>query len=283
MRWRQPFPGTDAAIRFSWPVAEGYGVDADRVRAMIRDARGRPMGLKHYDKPLLDPDLFSSLGRTAADGDPSEAKILRWIGKHGLLTCEHEYEAGDPISVHDFRAEARRAHDALTLFASIRDERHGELRERITVRRARPPARPGAPPDRFVNTLVDGMESGTMLSADRGLSDEAAPAALSKEDVVRVAIGALETTVQARVEGRLVFGADFGHRNPLSNYRPALSWMPRDLVSAAWYQFALEMSDLREHRFCEGCGLPFLLRRNDQRVCRGSWACRKARQRKRNA
>lgn len=264
-------------------MAEGYGVDAGRVRAMVRDARGRPVGLKHYGKPLLDPDLFSSLGRTAADGDPSAAKILRWIGKHGLLTSEHGYEAGDPISVQDFRAEARRAHDALTLFASIRHQRHEELRDRITVQRIRRRERPGAPPGRHVGVVVSGVDSRTVLALDPGLSDEAAPAALSKEDVTRAAIGALEAEVRAQVRGGPIFGADFGHSNPIVNYRPALSWMPRDLLGAAWYQFALEMSDLREHRMCEGCGQPYLVRRSDQKVCSGSEACRKARQRKRKS
>jgi hypothetical protein len=66
------------------------------------------------------------------------------------------------------------------------------------------------------------MDSGTILSADCGLGDEAVPAALPREDVLRLAIGALANTVLTRVGSSLVFGADFGNRNPLSNYRPAL-------------------------------------------------------------
>jgi hypothetical protein len=67
---------------------------------------------------------------------------------------------------------------------------------------------------------------------------------------------------------------------PDTDYRPTPAWVPRDLLSAVWFRFILEMADARPWRVCMGCGLPFLVTRDDQTTCPGSQACLKRRQRR---
>src|SRR5215208_6131558 len=52
--------------------------------------------------PLRQPDLFLSFARLRARGEPSEASIMRWVSKYGLLTLEieNEHEYGDFASQH---------------------------------------------------------------------------------------------------------------------------------------------------------------------------------------
>jgi hypothetical protein len=95
-------------------------------------------------KPLTHSDLFTSLARLAAHGNPSEARIKRWVGRFGLPISgfQPELDAAVPASklpkykptsmkVHDFRREAQRAHNLLSLYIVIRGRDATEIRRMV--------------------------------------------------------------------------------------------------------------------------------------------------------
>jgi hypothetical protein len=83
-------------------------------------------------KPLTHSDLFTSLAKLASHGNPSEAKVKRWVGRFGLPVRSYPEQEGarlahkaakyKPMSmeVHDFRREAQYANELLNLYLVIR-------------------------------------------------------------------------------------------------------------------------------------------------------------------
>jgi hypothetical protein len=102
-------------------------------------------------KPLTHSDLFTSLAKLAAHGNPSEAKVKRWVGRFGLPISGSQPEldgvvpAGKlprykPMSmkVDDFRREAKRAYNLLGLYIVIRPRDATEIRRMIRRLRRNP-------------------------------------------------------------------------------------------------------------------------------------------------
>jgi hypothetical protein len=246
---------------FRWPRAEDYIVD-DGVITVPEGA-----GFKAHTMPLEDRDLFGSLARLSKDGEPSEAKALRWCREHGVFFRE-ENIGGDPLPLETFREESRRAREALTLYFALRNRRAHLVRPRIDIR----PESKGP----FGAAHVDGLDARHMVW--RGEADQ-----LPDDVVLSIGLSALEARVQERVDLTATMAPDFGHERPLGDlYRPVPLLMPRGLLGAAWLQFWIFVSDFdRYWRLCANpaCGLPFLVERSDQTTCPGSEACRKGRQR----
>ena len=251
-------PNGDRTILFRWPLAQDYEI----VDGVIR-SRG---SLKERGTPLGHPDLFASFARLSVYGEPSEAKILRWVRKYGLFTWEdkEQRDCGDPITVERFEAESLQAHYALTLFNALRLRNHDKLRPRITLQRE-----PRGP---YANAFIDGVDARHVVEYGKDLSSR---------EVLSVALHGLQARVSQKVKLQLGFGMNHEHPRSLGNlFRPFPALLPHDLLSAAWLQFALYMGDSnREWDICVACGLPFLVTRKDQTTCPGSAACQKRRQR----
>ena len=130
----------DAVSVCQWQVAESYFLYGE---AILVDSEA---GWKStMDKPLTDPNLLLSFAKLGGRGqDLPQATILRWVRRHGVLRLKDPTQdrlALDnqaPITLSEFRQEAGRAHEALTLFKAIHTEDWATLRYRISRRRLDP-------------------------------------------------------------------------------------------------------------------------------------------------
>jgi len=88
---------------------------------------------KTINIPIRRPDSFLSFARLGAQGEPSEQRILRWVGHNGLLRVAAEGERYDqaPMKVSDFRAEVSLAYQLLTFYAQLRAADIEAIRGRI--------------------------------------------------------------------------------------------------------------------------------------------------------
>ncbi len=261
----------DACI---WQVAEGYVVYDGEIRP---DYEAGGWKTEWY-RPLADQNLFLSFSRLGALGNElSEAAILNWVRKRGLLQLKDQNEDRRsldnqaPITLSAFREEADQAYKALTLFNAIRSGDFDALRSRISYVPVDPLGRPVKSGDAYVH--VDGSPVPMMRMAGSETSDV----------FVRIeAIHGLEYFVSSRLTGlNLYFDAESGHARPREVYRPKLALNIPDLWRAIWYQFALLMSDTRPTKFCEFCEGPIFHPRSNQRTC--SDACRQAKRRRQKA
>jgi hypothetical protein len=276
-----------------WFVAEqGYE---------IREGSIHPRGSgRKRTQPLADPDLFLSFARLGARGAPSDESIRSWVDKYGLLKrkdpdCLYS-RFGDGtlnqarITLREFKAEVRRAHDALTLLQQVRNQEYDKLRERIGRQPIYYLNSPAGYPrkdgrSRFATVILDGQE----VPVVRVLAD----GELSDEDTLAAAVRSLEYLVELRMFGAgvmLAFTADFDHPRPLAPssrgfpaYRPRLTPRCPDLDGALWFQFAALMEDRRPWRNCEGCGHLFIATRPDKRVCKPTCRSKKKRKREKHA
>jgi hypothetical protein len=194
--------------------------------------------------------------------------ILRWVHKHGLLRLEDpnadrlSLQNQAPITPEEFREEARRAYDALTLFEAIRSKNWASLRPRINRMRV-------APSSSLAVVYLDGRPVPVMKEADSELSGE---------DVWVVAVNALEHFVSENLKGiNLDFDHVSGHPHPQEVYRPRLVVSIPDLHSAIWYQFARLMADTRPVKYCVVCDQPIPRPRKNRETC--SDACRQRKKR----
>lgn len=254
-----------------WPVAEEYHLYADGEIRPDYEA-----GWKWtMDKPLADPNLFKRFADLGARGDAlPETAILRWVRKHGLL----QYDDPDadrlslhnqaPITVDEFKEEARRAYEALTLFEAIHRKNHDAIRVRLSRRRLDPPGRPGRGTN--ADVYLDDRPIPIVAQADGELSDQ---------HVLLMAKVGLEWLVQGSIRGvEWRFDHGTGHPRPQEVYRPRLVPSIPDLYRAMWFQFALLMEDKRPVKFCVICEGPVFHPRRDQKTC--SARCRKEKSRR---
>lgn len=264
----------DAVDLCIWQVAEDY-VEYDGCIYPFP-----PTGWPKYtrDRPLADPNLFLSFSRLGARGDdlPGNA-ILRWVRKHGLLRLKDpegyptRNENQSPITLDEFRREARYAHQAMTLFEAIHSKDSAALRPRVTRVRDDPSGKPGE--GRNADVYLDGERIPMSTAADGELPDDL---------VLLAAEMGLQWFVKRRlVDVRLDFDPFGGHPRAGQAYRPRLVFRIPDLYSAIWYQFALLLADARPVKFCEICERPIFHPRRDQKTC--SDACRKEKSRRKKA
>lgn len=83
--------------------------------------------------PIWRPDSFLSFARLGAQGEPSEQRILGWVGRNGLLraAAEGERYGQAPMKVSDFRVEVSVAYQLLTFYAQLRTADIEAIRGRI--------------------------------------------------------------------------------------------------------------------------------------------------------
>ncbi len=262
----------DAVSLCGWAVAEKYYEYGETIYP------DREAGWKWTtDKPLADSNLFLSFSRLGGRGENlPNAAILRWIHKHGLLWLKDpnanrfSFDNQAPITCSEFREEARRAYEALTLFEAIDSKNCDELRSRISKKRTYPPDGPGE------GDAADVYLDGLPIPMSRRASSE-----LDDEDALLAAQVGLEWFVKVRLRGLdLSFDRFSGHPGPQEVYRHRLVFSIPDLYSAIWYQFACLMGDSRPIKFCEACGAPMFHAHQGKKVCDKTCRQRKHRQKK---
>jgi hypothetical protein len=263
--------GFDEAVSVcQWQVAERYFVYGGEIQP-DREAWWKWT----MDKPLADPNLFLGFSHLGARGDDlPENAILRWVHRHGLLWLKDpnedrlSIENQAPITLGEFREEARRAYEALTLLVAIRSENFDAIRPRIGRVRANPPGKLGT--GGLVDVYLDGQPIPVALEADRELDGK---------DVRVAAIAGLEWFVKSRLRDvELDFDHFSGHPRPGEAYRPRLTVSIPDLHGAIWYQFACLMADTRPVKHCVVCDQPIPRPRKNRETC--SDACRQAKHRR---
>lgn len=277
----------DPAGLFGWPVAADYHLVEAATGCEIIPV-GRYEG--KTSPGLRDPDLFGSFARLWADGPPSEARVLRWVRRFGLLTADvderpradnglpNEVLLGDPVMLSAFRDEARTAHAALIVYEALVSRRYKVIQDRITRERVSPASGPPGPyAHSYVRFADYDFDAAHFVPADGELDEETG---------MRVVVGGLEHLLSNRLEKRMTlrFGTDLASKRPLSaGGRPVPVWIPKDLKAALWFQFQQEIADARHWRICAGCRQPFPVRRDKQGCCSGSPNCRKQKERRRTA
>lgn len=260
------FSTWDAIESCTWPVAERYVVYDGKIRP---DSEAGGWKNHMLNPPLADPNLFLSFARLGHQGaNLSENAILRWIGKRGLLQLKDpdvgyfDLENHRPITLREFREEARRACETLTLLSDIRTENYDALRSRISYVPNDIPNKSGE--GRCEDVYVDGRPIPWIWMAESEHTDR---------DVRFEAMHGLEDLVASKLKGvNLDFDNSSGHPRPQDVYRPKLIVRIPDLQRAVWYQFACLMTDTRHTKFCEVCEGPIFRPRKNQKTC--SDACR---------
>jgi len=247
-----------------WPVAARYWVCGGEVRPDPKAGWETTT-----DKPLADRNLFLSFAKLGKQGDTlPERAILRWIGKRGLLELRDPdadkpaHKNQKPISLEEFREEACRAYESLTLFEAIASEDHDAIRPRIG-----PVGKLGEAANPYV--YLDDQPIPMALPADGELDNHA---------VLLAAETGLEWFVESRLAAvSLSFDRFSRHPRSLEVYRPRLVINVPDLHSAIWYQFALFMGDSRPRKYCVICEGPIFYPRPNRETCSGR--CRKVKSR----
>jgi hypothetical protein len=264
----------DAVSWCVWPVAKEYYLYSN---GEIKPDYGA--GWKRtMDKPLFYSNLFKSFADLGARGDALPgAAILRWVRRHGLLRFIDPDGYGlaldnqAPITVDEFKEEARLAYEALTLYGAIHRKDHNAIRVRLRRERWDPPGRPGE--GTSADVYLDGRPIPATIHADGELSDD---------EALGLAKVGLESLVQDRIKG-VEWRLDrfSGHPRPQEVYRTRLVPRVPDLHRAIWFQLALLMEGTRPVKFCEICEGPMFRPRRDQMTC--SAQCRKAKSRRKES
>lgn len=226
----------EAAFTYRQPAPERVDVDGGVIRVRY--------GSFFDAVPLKSSDLFTAFARLAAHGAPSEARIKRWVSRHGLPVWGDRRPTS--LSVVDFRREARYAHDLLRFYLELRGEDVVAVRARIKS--------PDSAFDReFAEAYRDARHE-WRLYAGTGAGRETRDAATLL--AARAALGGI---ISALVSGvRLRVGVQRG-------LTP--SYEVPDLPSTMYLQFYLLATQSRPLKLCEYCGLPFEATRRDKAVC----------------
>lgn len=266
--------GMDAAIPFKWPLAKTYVVSGDEIH---------PNTFKEDSLPLDDPDLFSSLASLYENGEPSDETVVRWVEKHGLFTMWNTEKAwlGDPLTLKEFKDEAREAHTALNLFNDLSLGKPEMVRAWLVGRRPQTfdgddnPKGPN-PRSRYANLHMYTDENDELDARHVEVYGQKR----TDDKVLSVGLSALQERVREKIDLEVRFVPNFEHPRPLGGaYRPVPVLMPRNLLSAAWLQFCVYVADFdRDWRLCVACGRPFEVSRADRTTCRRP-GCQKKRQR----
>jgi hypothetical protein len=233
-------------------------------------------------RPLESSDLFMSFAKLAASGEPSEARIKRWVSRFGLPVQVAPNRRGpvtskvvevsdqdgtatltipdyDPVSmeVREFREEALYAHDLLDTYLKIRDEDAAGLRAKIRGPKSRL--------DReFCNAFKENQRRwGLYAGPDTGrdLPDGMTYHELRDHLTILAAQCAL-----GEITTRLVSGVQL-RVGVLDTRGLTSSWTCSDLRSALYLQFYRLIIKSKPIRYCDNCGQPFEATRSNRRFC----------------
>jgi len=278
----------EGAYMFVQPRPETVSIENDCIHVSYD-------GLRTV-KPLAHSDLFTSLAKLAAHGNPSEAKITRWVGRFGLPVAGVQPEpdgvvpAGKlprykPMSmkVDDFRREARRAHNLLSLYIVIRGRDATEIRR--LIRRVRRTPKEASPLDQeFVerfranqhSLLVDEPDDKRCsryreeFPINRSESGISGTKARLKDFVTMITVLAAESAL-----GEIITGLVSSVRLRAGVQRwegLSPSWQCSDLLTAVHLQFFLLATRSKPIRFCKNppCRQPFTPDSNKHIYCSDS-------------
>jgi predicted nucleic acid-binding Zn ribbon protein len=225
--------------------------------------------------PLEESDLFTSFANLAARGDPSEAKIKRWVSRFGLpkwglswnsgvldTSSEIEHTEGDSMSVGEFRREARYAHGLLELYLEIRGEDAVAIRTRLNT-----------PQFRLNQKFKDAFEANRKewnLFASKSASRE------EHDGMILLAAWCALGEITNRLVAGVRLRSGLQRAGGLSP-----SWECPDLPSAIYLQFYLIATKHKPMRYCENCGNPFEATRSDHKTCSDSCRTRLSQKRRR--
>jgi len=129
-----PLDYCEAREVFEWPKPFNCWVEEG-------DGGQRVISTEHWPilavRPLADPDFFLSFARLAARGEPSEAKIEKWVLKYGLPTWEQKDTWGEgpeeaSLLVKSFNNEVSLARLLLHFYTEIDQRNLVAIKARMT-------------------------------------------------------------------------------------------------------------------------------------------------------
>ena len=236
-------------------------------------------------RPLASSDLFMSFAKLAAHGEPSEARIKRWVSRFGLPVREAPRRRGhiesevvetddqecvvamtipgyDPLSmdVREFREEARYAHELLDVYLEYRGDDAAGIRARVEDPKSRLD-------NEFCEAFKDNRRRwGLYPGPDTGRELPGGTTYQELRDgmilqAARCALGEIATKLVSSV--RLRAGVQ-----DMRGLAPSLGCP--DLLSAIYLHFYLLVTKSKPIRYCENCGQPFEARRSNKRFCDAS-------------
>jgi hypothetical protein len=291
----------EKALSTEWPVALRYSIsdrgeiypDVDvpdvtdqffrggkQVRITRLDSSARDQVTRIT--PLAERDAFLSFARLAKRGEPSEDAIMNWVHKYGLLRRLDPYSDDEvvfqwdmegpgrrvlnqkPMSLEEFRMEARHAYYLLDQFETIRDRDARALRERISVKVTRSSGDLDTSGVIAQHLDIGDLSMGALVS---NVDEMASPneAEVTDEWLLGWCRMVLENSIEREIEEvRQTFGPD----GKLVDSCP-------DLRTALYLQLARLVGSHRPVDICEGCGGIFTKRRRDQKVCDSTCRSRK--------
>ncbi len=275
-----------AALYWS-PLAKDYDINKAEKIVPVGSYEGKSTA------PLGDHRFFSSFaGLWKNDKPPTDAQIKRWVRRYGLFSAEdvmslwrcgkdaNGERAGDPLSVEDFVEESHKAHDSLILYEAIINRRGDVARKYIERGERLAYEYPAGPHGTYYRAHVRiGNERHVTphVIPEKEVPDKVlahvVPEGPAPDDglALMVADFAVRQLLTERLDGehmQLRFGQDFDHKRPLAfPSRPVPLYVPRDLKTAIWHQFAEMMTQFRAWELCGFCRLPYPKRHGRQRYC----------------
>jgi len=135
----------EARLIYEEPQHEGYWIAEGRIVKVYS-----PLWVTN-PSPLVQRDLFVSFARLGAKGDPSEAKIKKWVKKYGLPEARirigrDDYERARvgsqsrrqaSMTVAEFKRQVRDARQFLILYAEVARHETDKIRSRIDQPKSR--------------------------------------------------------------------------------------------------------------------------------------------------
>ena len=217
--------------------------------------------------PLVERDFFVSFARLGARGDPTEAKIIRWVGKYGLPETRVRTEPEDyervrvdsrtlrqaSMTVAEFRHQVRYARELLILYAQTARHETDKIRSRI---------------DKPESTLDKEVRKRFRSSSHKALT------LTSVEGGRRMDTRALCAAFPVLVESVKEYISDVRIRPEAFLDEAWQSYECPNILSALYLQFWLMILNRLPMRYCdyEKCGTPFPFGRSDNEMC--SATCR---------
>lgn len=260
-------------LEFEWPVAKRYSILEGRIYSPTEEVTTTFPLFQH-------PDLFLSFARLGKDGEPSEQRILAWVGKHGLLrargarlpeepetwgvSSDEEIEPA-PILVSDFRTEIRTAYQLLSLYAEIR----ARQTETVMAKFVDPPTLWTRTPPSLVDRHLQRYQS-AFGEQYRSLMEEAGVNVSSQH--LKHGLDLLIRCVNYQLQDvRPMLEWNWWDVPPTGSTSIGLVrwWYCPDLLSAMYVQFYLLITESTPMRICANphCSMPFPATRKNKLFC----------------
>jgi hypothetical protein len=251
----------EARLIYAEPQHEGYWIAEGKiVKVYSRLWVNNP-------SPLVERDFFVSFARLGARGDPTEAKIKKWVSKYGLPEVKVRRGSDDyervqvgsqtrrqaSMTVTEFKHQVQNARQFLFLYAEIARHETDKIRSRIDEPKSR----------------LDWEVRRKFKSPDQRVLT-----ATSVEGGWRMDKRALCAALPVLVENVREYVPDLRIRPEVFLDDVWQSYECPNLLSALYLQFWLMILNRLPMRYCdyEKCSTPFPCGRSDNEIC--SATCR---------